>query len=377
MILCCYDKADSDICGDADEGKGTDMHDPIGASPSTKSSSEIYTPDILDASTSATEEVTSLEAATRLVEPMRMNNLTPEEITPRHLRKARREVRKARRGLLTIQHAAGRILTAARNEAQHGQQLARTNQTRRRTRRVQSAIRRASTLYAHYAALEDERARFARKVAAARDLVQAWEIDKVGLIKRRGGNGQVRALKQTTLHIARIERLCRDRLEETRRALAHVTVAEDAMRRDTDMVRMDPVNFARFAGRGRLGVRLGILGLLLALVALLYPPWSPPHLTLGCSNPAATSHNSACETVHAASSLRLINQGSGVLLGWVTVSVNSSSGASSQVIPLLLVPHGSRELSCGDYGGCAPQGDGTIKVQITSSGGSSAVAVVP
>ena len=352
-----------------------DMHDPFGATQTSKSGSEIYTPDILDAAASATNEANSLEAATRLVEPMRMNNLTPEEITPRHLRKARREVRKARHGLLTIQHAAGRILAAARHEAQHGQQLARTNQTRRRTRRVQNAIRRANELHAHYAALEDERSRFARKVAAARDLVQAWENEKVGLIKRRGGKGAARALKQTTLHLARIERLCRDRLEEARRALAHVTVAEDAMRRDTDMVRMDPVNFARFAGRGRMGVRLGILGLLIVLVALIYPPWSPPHLALGCSNPAASQ--SACATVHAASSLLIINQGSGVLLGWATISLNSSAGATSQVIPLVLLPHGSRALSCGDYGGCAPQGDGSLKVQITTSGGSSAVAVVP
>ena len=351
------------------------MHDPIGASQPTKSGSEIYTPDVLDASGSVTDGVTSLEAATRLVEPMRLNNLTPEEITPRHLRKARREVRKARHGLLTIQHASGRILAAARNEAQRGQQLARTTQTSRRSRRVQNAIRRASELHAHYAALEDERARFARKVAAARDLAQAWEKEKIGLITWRSGNSTARALEQTTLNIARIERVCRDRLEATRRALTHVTIAEDAMRRDTDMVRMDPVNFARFAGRGRLGVRLGILALLLVFVALIYPPWSPPHLTLGCSNPATS--RKVCDIVHATSSLRIINQGSGLLLGWATVSVNSSSGASSQVIPLLLLPNSSRELSCGDYGGCASQGGGTIKVQITTSGGSSTVAVVP
>src|SRR5579875_3428958 len=98
----------------------------------------------------------SLEAATRLVDPMRLNNLTPEEIQPRHLRRANREVRKARRGLVSIEHAAHRLLNTARLEAQRGQRLARTPPSRRRAHQVQLALRRAAGLNVYFAALEEE-----------------------------------------------------------------------------------------------------------------------------------------------------------------------------------------------------------------------------
>src|SRR5690348_7689007 len=119
--------------------------------------------DAVLAATAGSEETmyavgpTSLEAATRLVDPMRLNNLTPEEIVPRHLWRANREVRKARRGLAGIQHAAGRVLSTARVEAQRGQHLARTAPSRRRAHQVQMALRRAAGLSAYYAALEEER----------------------------------------------------------------------------------------------------------------------------------------------------------------------------------------------------------------------------
>ncbi len=292
-----------------------------------------------------------------------MNNLTAEELTPRHLRRANRAIKKGRRDLILIQRSAWHIQNAARSEALHGQQVARTTMGRRCARRVQVAVRRATALHAHFDALETERARIARRVAAGRDLLAAWRE-----LPHRRGMGAARALRLTVLSVGRIERAARDRLEETRRALGHVAVAEDAMRRDVDMVRMDPVNFARVAGRRRWGVRLGIATVILALVALLYPPWSPPRLALNC---ATGSHS--CATVPAATSVRLTNTGSGVLIGWATVTNN----ASSQVLPLVLPPHGSRTISCVDYNGCAPQATDAIHVQITTSGGSSLVAVQP
>lgn len=351
------------------------MREPLGETPTFPIGNEIFIAENADEPTSVATESGSLEAATRLVDPMRLNTLMPEEITPRHLRKANRAVRRIRHHLVGLQNAAQQVLQAARVEAQRGQQLARTNQNQRRARRVQGAIRRASDLYAHYDALEEERARFARKVAAARTLLEAWENEKSGLAKRRTGLGAARALKQTTLNIARVERVTRDRLEEARRALAHVTVAEDAMRRDGEMVRLDPVAFRRFAGRGRWGVRLGIVALIVAILALVYPPWSPPHLALGCTFPAGL-HNT-CESVHATSGLRIVNQGSGVLIGWATVTLSQPSGTTAQVIPLMLLPNGSRSLTCGDYSGCAAQTGGNVQVQITTSGGSDAVSVVP
>jgi hypothetical protein len=317
---------------------------------------------------------TSLEAATRLVDPMRLNNLTPEEIVPRHLRRANREVRKARRALVGIQHAAQRVLGTARTEAQRGQRLARTSPSRRRAHQVQIALRRAAGLSAYYAALEDERSRYARKVAAARDLLHTWEHEKRGLTRRPGGFA-ARNLRQTTLNLGRIERVTRERLDEARRALVHVSVAEEAMRRDADMVRLDPVNFKRFAGRGRLGVRLAGIAIILALIAFVYPPWSPPHLLLACTIPTKT--NNACTAVHAASGLQIENHGSGMLVGWATINVSQDGNDSMQTIPIILLPHGARQLSCGDYSGCATQSGSSIHVQITTSGGSSAVAVVP
>ncbi len=317
---------------------------------------------------------TSLENATRLVEPMRLNNLTPEEITPRHLRRANRELRRARRGLGTLQRAAQRLLSQGRAEAQRGQRLARTAPGQRRAHQVQTALRKASELNALFAALEDELSRYSRRAAAARDLLAAWEGDKLGLA-RRPGNRVANTLRGTIVTISRVQRTTRERLDEAQRALVHVSVAEEAMRRDTDLVRLDPVNFARFAGRGRLGVRLAIVGVLLALVALIYPPWGPPHLQLSCTLP--TAGEAACATVHATSGLRLINGGNGVLVGWATITVDEAGTTNSQIIPIVLAPRGSRTLTCGDYSGCAPAAGSAVHVQITTSGGSSVVAVVP
>jgi hypothetical protein len=318
--------------------------------------------------------VHSLEAATRLVDPMRLNNLAPEEILPRHLRRATREVRRARRAFGGIQRDARWVLHTARTEAQRGQRLARTAPSRRRARQVQHAVRRADSLNAFFAALEEERSRYARKVAAARDLLYVWEHEKTGL-KRQSGALFARMLHGATLAMGRVERVTRDRLDEARRALVHVSVAEEAMRRDADMVRMDPVNFRRFAGRGRLGVRLAVFAVVLALIAFIYPPWAPPHLSLACTFP--TKAHNACAAVYATSGLRIINQGDGLLVGWATVTVNQPGGSTSQVIPLVLLPNGTRTLSCGDYSGCVSQSGSSIHVQITTSGGNSAVAVVP
>ncbi len=316
----------------------------------------------------------SLEAATRLVDPMRLNNLTPEEIQPRHLRRANREVRKARRGLVSIEHAAHRLLNTARLEAQRGQRLARTPPSRRRAHQVQLALRRAAGLNVYFAALEEERSRYARKVAAARDLLQAWEHEKRGLT-RQPGNFFARNLRQTTLRIARVERLARERLDEARRALVHVAVAEEAMRRDADMVRLDPVNFKRFVGRGRLGVRLGIVAVIVALIAFIYPPWSPPRLT-ACA--ISIKNTNSCSMVHADAGLQLQNHGSGLLVGWATVDMKQDGMDSMQSpIPIVLLPHQSSNLPCYEYGGCALQPGSTIHVQFTTSGGSPTVSVVP
>jgi hypothetical protein len=111
------------------------------------------------------------------------------------------------------------------------------------------------------------------------------------------------------------------------------------------------------------------------LVALIYPPWGPPHLSLACTVP--TTSNTTCDTVHATSGIRIINEGSGVLIGWATVTVDIAGTSTSQVIPILLAPRGSRNLNCGDYSGCITVPGSAVHMQITTSGGSSGVAVVP
>jgi hypothetical protein len=314
--------------------------------------------------------VPSLENATRLVEPMRLNNLTPEEILPRHLRRANREVRRARHGLFTLQNAAYRLLHKARDEAQRGQRLARTPQGQRRAHQVQTALRKAAELNALFAALEDERARYARRVAAARDLLSAWEGDKQGLSLRRGSRA-ANVLRGTIIKISRVERITRDRIDEAQRSLVHVSVAEAAMRRDTDLIRLDPVNFARFTGRGRAGVRLAILAVLLALVAVIYPPWGPPNLSVACAGA------NSCQTAHAVSGMHIVNQGNGVLIGWANVTVDIDGVSTSQLIPLVLAPHGSRTINCGDYSGCATIVGSAVHIDITTTGGTKNVVVLP
>lgn len=340
----------------------------------TTETADTTTDDLNDDEAFYTSGMHSLAAATRLVDPMRLNNLVPEEILPRHLRRANREVRRARRALVGIEREAHRVVHTARLEAQRGQRLARTPPSRRRARQVQMAIRRADGLNTYYAALEDERARYARKVAAARDLLSAWNREKQGL-HRRVGNFFAARLRQTTVAMGRVERVTRERLDEARRGLAHVAVAEEAMRRDADMVRLDPVNFRRFAGRGRWGVRIGIAALILALVAFIYPPWAPPHLMLACTIP--TSAHNSCTSVHAASSLAVENQGDGLLVGWATITISQPGASMSQTIAVVVLPHGTQNLSCGDYGGCAAPAGSTVQVQFTTSGGSPKVSVVP
>lgn len=315
----------------------------------------------------------SLEAATRLVEPMRFNNLTPEEITARHLRRARRLVLRARRQLHDIRRESHHVLMQMRGEAQRGQQLARTNPGRLRARQAQRFFRKASMLQAHYDALHDERARFARRIAAARDLVLAWQSVHVNQTSRA-----VKALSQANLAIAREERITRDSLNDTERTLQHLNAAEEAIRRDGETVRLDPVTYRRHSGRIRKRVNLAIVAVVLALIAVIYPPWAPPSLAMGCTEPS-TPHG-ACTAVHAGSGIHIANRGTGVLIGWATVNIQGHSSATNgqtQYIPLFLLPRGTRTLTCEEVGGCVVGFQESIRVQIFSSGGTYSITVAP
>jgi len=317
----------------------------------------------------------SLEAATRLVEPVRFNNLAPEEITPRHLWRARHIVLRARGHLHSIRRDSKRVTERARREAQSGQQLARTEPGRQRARRAQISFLSANELRVHYGALEEERSRFARRISAARDLLNAWE--GVHLQPKVRGRRAARALSRAVLAIAREERVTRDSLDETKRVMHQLNIAEDAIRRDGETLRLDPVTFTRFAGRSRKRVRITLAIAIIALVALLYPPWSPPNLTLSC-NPAGTGQ-SGCTQIHAENGLLIFNRGNGVLLGWakVDVQVDTLHATQSQIIPLLILPHTNRILSCQEVGACTATAQETIHVQIISSGGTSTISVAP
>lgn len=315
---------------------------------------------------------TSLEAATRLVDPMRLNNLTPEDITPRHLRRAMHEVRKARRNLEDIQLTSMKLLLSARGEAQIGQQLARMSPGRRRAKQVQQAVHRMQDLRSMHAALQEERARFARKIAAAHDLANAW--DEAFVLKRAKGKRVRQGLRHLALNSAREDRLASERLNDLERALRHTAVAEDAMRRDTDALRLDPVNFARFAGRTRKRVQISIAVVLAAMFALVFPPWSPPHIALGCSVP---SQAQACDQVSPTSSVRITNTGLGTLLGWITITSQRNYSTSTHVMPLVVLPHTTRSLSCGDLGSCTFDMGNIERVEITSTGGSYSLTIAP
>ncbi len=316
------------------------------------------------------DETLSLAAATRLVEPMRFNNLTPAEISGKHLRRATREMRRAQRGLRGVAHEGHRVIAKARVEAQTGQRLARLNLSKRRARKVQFALRRADHLRVRYDALQEERARYARKIAAARDLITAWQA--VTASRNPLDRQAASVLIHASLAAAREERSARERLDDTERALHHLDAAEEAMRRDSDATRLDPLTFRRFAGRGRWRVRLGIAVVVAALLTLLYPPWSPPKLGATCETGVA------CARAHASAPLRLENSGSGVLIGWLTASVQSTGSLpATQVIPVVLLPQSSRTLTCGDLGTCTLTPAQSAKVQISTSGGSASVTIIP
>jgi hypothetical protein len=326
-----------------------------------------------DATFSSDGEAFSLEAATRLVEPMRFNNLTPEEITAKHLRRARRLVLRARHQFHDIRRESHQVLTQMRAEAQRGQQLARSDPGRQRARQAQQFFRKASSLQTHYDALHEERARFARRIAAARDLLLAWQSAH-GDRESRAAH----ALHLANLAIAREERITRDSLNDIERTLQHLNAAEDAIRRDGETVRLDPVTFRRHTGRMRKRVNIAIVAVVIALIAIIYPPWAPPSLAMGCTEPS-TPHG-ACTDVHAGSGIHIANRGTGVLIGWAAVNVQGDSSATSgqtQYIPLFLLPRGTRTLTCDEVGGCVVGFRESVRVQIFSSGGAYTITVAP
>jgi hypothetical protein len=319
-----------------------------------------------DESSVATEG-RSLKAATRLVEPGSFNDLTPVEISPRHLLRARREMYRARSGLLGLQRDGLRLIARAHSEAQTGQRIARLAPGRWRARRIRWALRRASELHARYDSLQDERARISRRIAAARDVLDAWNSTSRSPL----GQPLATSLNRNILSAARTERVTRDRLDEAERMIHHLDAAEEAMRRDSEALRLDPVTFRRFAGRARWRVRLAILAFLLVLVALLYPPWAPPHVTAACGGSSA-----ACTSLSTSEVLSVFNQGDGVLIGWLTITVEyTAEPTTTQVMPLVLMPRASRMLTCSDLGICSLTPDAIAHVQITSSGGTLTVPI--
>lgn len=311
-----------------------------------------------------------LANATRLVDPQRLNDLFPSEILPRHLRRARRAVARTRGGYNALQVTAERLLQGARQAAVQGQKVARTNPGRGRAIYVQRALRRALELHALYDALQEERGRYARRTAAARDLHAGWASAHPGLHGR--GRLAAQRLRRAILFAERHERITRERLAETRSALQHLDAAEEAMRRNSEEIRLDPITFTRFAGRVRWSVRLGILVLLLALLAAIYPPWAPPHLALTCADGLAP-----CGQLHAGAGLRLVNQGNGVLFGWVQVTVHTGQSQTSQFIPLIILPRADRRLTCADTNTCGLNLGQHATVTITTTGGGASATIDP
>ncbi len=311
----------------------------------------------------------SLEAATRLVDPMRINNLSPAEITPRYLRRAARAVRRAHGVFNVIQHSSDRLVTQVRHEAQRGQKLARTNQGQRRAVRVRRSMQRSRDLRARFEALDEERARFARRTAAANDLYTAWQSMHFGAPSR--GQRAALSLRGAILGAERHERMTRNRLEEAQRAINHLNAAEDAMLRDGETVRLDPVTFTRFAGRGRWSVRLAILAVVLCFVAVLYPPWSPPRLTLACLG------NTSCLQLHSGSGLRLVNPGNSALIGLANITMNNGLTQSTQVVPIFIMPRRDRSFTCGDFDTCALNLGQRVSVNLVTTGGTLDVHITP
>jgi hypothetical protein len=309
----------------------------------------------------------SLNAATRLVEPLRFNNLTPAEIQPQHMRQARKEVNSVRRDLVNVRHEVNQMIASMRQVAQEGQQLAREQQGLVRARRVQQILRRIETLRVHYEASLAEQSRLARRIAAARDLLSAWES-----AEHQRGKRAASALSHTITSVEQEAHITRECLTEAERFLPHLAVAEEAMRRDGAEVRLDPVTFQRIVGRSRKRIYIAAAIIAVVLITLLYPPWSPPSLAIAC-----TESPKSCSTIHSGSSLHLKNNGTGVLVGWVTISVENDSTHQGQVIPLALLPNASRAFSCDDIGGCSLAPHSSLHIQFTTSGGTPSVTVEP
>ncbi len=312
----------------------------------------------------------SLANATRLVDPLRLNNLMATEITPRYLRRAAREVRRSKSAYALLRRQNERVALAARQFAQQGQILARNAPGQQKARQVQRALRHALEIEAHFDALDTERARFARRTAAATDLLAAW----TGIHPAMRGRGRQSALRlrQVILNAERQERVTRERLDETRSLLIHLRAAVEAMRRNGEEIRLDPVTFTRFAGRTRWSVRLGVLALILVIVAAIYPPWSPPRLRMTCAG-----QQSACSHLSVGGALQMHNQGDGVLFGWVTVTLHDGQHATTQLIPFVLVPRADRTLTCADLATCSLTLQQQVSVAIFSSGGGSNVTIAP
>ncbi|HKD77832.1 MAG TPA: hypothetical protein VKB76_20165 [Ktedonobacterales bacterium] len=320
------------------------------------------------------EPLFSLEAATRLVEPVRFENLAPEQISIWHLWRARRLVLKSRRHLRSIQRESQQILGELRVESRQGQQLARAGQGWQRAHRAQRFYRKTQELRLYYEALHEERARYARRIAAARDLHAAWQEGHPRPFL--WGSGMAAALSRANLTVAREERVARENLDEAERAMHHLNAAEDAVRRDGDSVRLDPVVFRRHAGRMRKRVHIAIIATIIALIAIFYPPWAPPSLAMGCATPL--NAQGSCNKLHEGGGLHIKNRGNGVLVGWATINIRSQLGTTQvQVIPLLIMPHATRTLSCDEVSDCVVAYQETVHMQIVSSGGAYTITVAP
>ncbi len=320
------------------------------------------------------EPAYSLEAATRLVEPVRFDNLAPEQISMWHLWRARLLVLRARRHLRSIQNESRQILDDLRAESRKGQQLARMDRGWQRAQQAQRFYRKTQELRLYYDALQEERARYARRIAAARDLHDAWREGHPHPMP--WSSGMAALLAQACLTVAREERVARENLDEAERAMHHLNVAEEAVRRDGEAVRLDPVSFRRHAGRMRKRVHIAIIAAIIALIAIFYPPWSPPSLAMNCATPVTA--RGPCGKLHAGGGLHIKNLGNGILVGWAAINIHSQLGGTQmQVIPLLIMPHATRTLSCDEVSDCVVAYQESVHVQIVSSGGAYSITVAP
>jgi hypothetical protein len=75
--------------------------------------------------------------------------------------------------------------------------------------------------------------------------------------------------------------------------------------------------------------------------------------------------------------VRIVNTGSGMLLGWLTVSGQQDGAATSKAMPVIILPHGAQTLRCGDLGGCTQADMANTHINLVTSGGSAEVMIVP